>query len=462
MTRRLLVLLLVLLSARAWAADPRVEEADALLADPEGFERAAALYRATLADAEDPQVRLRLARVLSWSEAYDESIAEYDALARSGEAPPGTRIERAEVLSWAGRYQEAEAAFRELLEEDPENARAARGLARVLAWSGRHGQADRAYARALALEEDAELRRDWARLRSGYPPTLESGADLYEDSDGFRRLQSFTRAGFHPDLDTQATLEVELTRLEADATPATAGLPRGDWGVAALAGASRRFGERTQARLALGGRSWDRADATFLARAGASYTLPTPGVLSASLEHGDFLVRSDSLAAVETGIRDTTTGLSLWHELPRRTEIWSRFQSSFLSDGNERLALEGSLAWQPWQHRKLLLQLAGGWLGYTGTSALYYDPASDVSVGVSARYEQELWRGLEAELGAGSGWGRTEQDGATSAGFAYHVSGSLAWVLGRVRLSLYAGRAQSRRASSYVSHSAGARLGLDF
>jgi hypothetical protein len=179
------------------------------------------------------------------------------------------------------------------------------------------------------------------------------------------------------------------------------------------------------------------------------------------VEHGDFLERSDSLAAVERGISDTTTSLSLWHPLGRGLEYWGRFQASFLSDANQRLAFESSLSWQPWEESGLRVLAAGSVLSYTASSDLYYDPDSDLTGVLALLHRLELPGGGELELRAGGGYGRSHQDGASSAGFAYDVSGALSWVLGPLRLRLHGGRSQSRRANSYVSHHAGASLGFD-
>jgi tetratricopeptide (TPR) repeat protein len=464
-----LTLLLLALGAPAGAGqgqDPRIAEADALLGDAEGFGRAAALYAEVLAvDPEAAEVRLKRARVLAWDQRYGESLAEYDLLrAAPGPSPGGAELEleRAEVLSWAGRSEEAEAAFAAILAADPGHARAARGLARTLAWSGRASAADRAYARALELEDDPEARGEWARLRAGHPPSLDQGFDYYEDSDGFRRLRASSLGGVYVDLDTRATLEVGVTRLDASPRLLAPGTPDDDRAVDALAGVGRRFGEGLEGRLAVGGRSWERAEARFLGRARVDWTLPVGGSLGLWVDHGDFLDRSDSLAAVEAGIGDTTTGLSLWRDLGRRVEYWGRFESSFLSDANERLALESSLSWRPFEARELRLTLAGSALGYTRSSDLYYDPESDLSAGIAVSHRLELPLDAELELRAGGGYGRSEQDGASSAGFAYELGGALSWVTGPLRLRFYGGRAQSRRESSYVSHRGGASVGLDF
>lgn len=77
----LVALLLAASTSPAAEPDPRVAEADALLGDPSGFERAAALYVPVLADHPGAAgVRLKRARVLAWDPCYAESLEEYARL----------------------------------------------------------------------------------------------------------------------------------------------------------------------------------------------------------------------------------------------------------------------------------------------------------------------------------------------------------------------------------------------
>jgi hypothetical protein len=353
-------------------------------------------------------------------------------------------------------------AFRALLQEDPEDARAARGLARVLNWSGRTQEADRAYARALEFEDDPEARSEWAALRARYPPSLASGFEFFEDSDGFQRIASSMEGVYHLDLATRLNARAVLIRLEAKPTPATLAFPQDDRGIEYRLGAHRKLGERFEGELELGGRSWDRASTRFLARARLAYTLPEQGLVALNVDHGDFLERSGSLAAVQAGIRDTTIGGSLWKGFGPKAEYWGQIQGSLLSDSNQRLAADTTLSWRPWVDRYLRLHPTAAALGYTRSSDLYYDPRADIGARLGLTHRIDLPLGLRFDFVAGGGFGYSKQDGQSGVGPAYDLEASLSCSLGRWRLAVGGGRRQSRRETIYTSNRATAHVGLDF
>jgi tetratricopeptide (TPR) repeat protein len=453
--------------------DPRVAEADALLGSADTFARAIGLYRAVLAETpEERAVRLRLARVLAWSQRYDEALAEYDRLLAEAGAPqretdpagasPGElAIERAEVLSWAGRNDDAIGAFEAALALDPQSGRAARGLARAYRWSGRQAPADRAYARALELEEDPDARSEWAALRAGFPPRAGVETQLYEDSEDFRELRTFATASYFPDLDTQLVGRAGMIDVSGPSVAAAPWLPRDDRGGELALSAKRSFGERVVGELELGARIFREAGAFPLARGRLKLSAKSGAVLGVEVDHRDALDSTGTVAALEDGIRDTTTRVSLWKGLPRRFEIFTDAQVAFLSDSNLRTATSATLSWQPWSERQLRLLVGGGYVGYTDRSDLYYDPEWDASGFVGLSHREQLPFRLTADLEARGGYGSALQDGVTGKGPAYEVAGSLAWHVGIVRVALRASRAQSQRESSYVANRFFATLGMD-
>jgi len=496
----LAVLLLLLAFAPASALaepDPRVVEADALLGDSETFARAVELYRAALAETTaDRAVRLRLARVLAWSQRYDEALAEYDRLLADAGASQGgvdpadagasqgavdhanapdsqdavdatlpssaeLLVERAEVVSWAGRNDEAIAAFEAALALDPECARAARGLARAYRWSGRKAPADRAYARALALEEDPEARSEWEALRAPYPPRAGLEAELYSDSEDFRELRTFATTSAFPDLDTELLGRAGMVDVRGPRVAAAPWLERADRGGEVALTAKHSFGERVAGELELGARVFREAGFFPLARGRLQLTTRRSAVLALEVDHRDALDSTGTVAALEDGIRDTTTRVSLWKGLPHRFEVFTDAQVAYLSDSNLRTATGASLSWQPWGERELRLLVGGGYVGYTRSSDLYYDPEWDVSGFVGLSHREQLPHRLTVDLEARGGWGGARQDGVAGNGPAYEVAGSLAWRLGIVRMALRASRAQSQRESSYVANRIFATVGLD-
>lgn len=441
--------------------DPRVAEADALLGDRGAWDRAIELYRAALEGApEDVPVRQRLARVLAWAGRLDEAVAEYDRLLASPDPPAGARVERAEVLSWAGRLGEAEAEFQALLAHDPADARAARGLARTYQWSGRRADADRAFERALSLGEDAELRGEWAALRAGYRPGFAGELGWFEDDEGLRRITQSAEAGAYLDLDTR--FSARATRLDVEQPGGAAfGLPESDLGHELVAGVERRFGERTVAELALGGRVWEHAGSLPVARGSVTLT-PTPGAsYTAALSYSDAFAHTDSLLAVEDDVRDASAALSTWRDLGRSRELYAALGAGFFSDGNQRRSAELSLAYRPFAGRGLLLGAGLGYLGYADRTELYYAPDLDATGKLFGRWRQGLLDQLTFDLDASAGWGIVREDGLRSDGPSYEALGSLTWVRGRVHVALRAGYARSQRAIVYSAEHATLVVGLD-
>jgi hypothetical protein len=209
-------------------------------------------------------------------------------------------------------------------------------------------------------------------------------------------------------------------------------------------------------------RVWENAGAFPQARARLQYTTDSAWVLGAFVDHGDFLLRSDSVAAVEEGIHDTGTGLSVWRAFGERLEGYASLENGFLSDSNTRHAAGATLSWRPWPEQGLRLHAGLGWLGYSSDSDYYYDPSSDLEGTLALTQRFALAERLELDLRGAFGWGLSRQDGASSNGPGYQLEASLAWRVGRYRLALSGGRAQTQRASRYVAHRATASLGLDF
>lgn len=100
-------------------------------------------------DPTNMSVRLQVARVLSWSRAYDDSIAAYDEILRNDPHQPNAQMERARVLSWAKKYPESlnayEVAIRDAGTCSSAGCPSERSLrieyARVLSWAGRYEDA---------------------------------------------------------------------------------------------------------------------------------------------------------------------------------------------------------------------------------------------------------------------------------------------------------------------------------
>jgi tetratricopeptide (TPR) repeat protein len=80
---------------------------------------AAAIHNYYQVLAHDPQhqgAQLQIARVLSWSKAYDDAIKQYDVVLASQPNHTAARLEKARVLSWAQRYDESLAEYGKVIQ----------------------------------------------------------------------------------------------------------------------------------------------------------------------------------------------------------------------------------------------------------------------------------------------------------------------------------------------------------
>jgi tetratricopeptide (TPR) repeat protein len=466
---RLALACLLLCAAAAEAAAPRDAErlarADALLADKAQWSEAIAAYRDLLAaDPEWSAPRLQLARVLAWSGAYDEAIAHFDRLAASAAPPEGLAIERAEVLSWAGRSAEAEAAFQSLLAAQPGDARAARGLARVYRWSGERGRADRWYDASLALEDDAEARREQLAMREELRSELRGVARAFFDSEDVSFLRSEARFARDVDFDTRlfATSAALYVAHDREEGAFMDGEPESDRGFEARLGVERRLGARTRGLLELGGRHWEHGDAQPLARASLELD-PNEGTsLGVELSYDDMLERSYSLESVLRDVRRSGGKVSWWSQLTPALEGYAEAGGAWLSDGNEELFAGGSASWRPFAERELRVVLSLDASRYGDYTEVYYSPELDAGATLSLLGRLPIRGPLALTFDAGGGAGLSRELGESEFGPAYHVKAGFSWRREGLSLDLDFARSQSVRAITYTTHEAMLRASWSF
>ena len=96
------------------------------------FELAIDQYRRVLEEEPDnTAVLVRTAKLLSWTNQFDEALVLLDqALAKEPEMPEAL-FRKAQVLSWMERYPESIDLFKRFLESDPADPDGLAGLARV-------------------------------------------------------------------------------------------------------------------------------------------------------------------------------------------------------------------------------------------------------------------------------------------------------------------------------------------
>ncbi len=145
------------------------------------FTQAAAFYRRVRAERpQDLELELTLARTLSWSREFDESLAVYRDVLRQDQSP-ATKLEMARVLSWAGEYAESVSMYQQVLLADPMQAEATLGLARVLSWSRNYDESLQTYRQVIEQEPgNREARVEFARVTS-WKGDLDQAIRLYSD-----------------------------------------------------------------------------------------------------------------------------------------------------------------------------------------------------------------------------------------------------------------------------------------
>lgn len=446
-------------------SDARMIEANSLISDRNQYAHAIALYRDVLDEfPSHATARLWLARVLSWKGDHDASLAEYDRLLELEPPADDIDVERAEVLSWAGRYDEALLSFDRILEERPESRRAMLGKARTYMWSGRRADAAKSYEQVLALGEDVETRRELVDLRKSLGAGGDARGRHYFDSDGFERTSVLTTAGVDLTFDTRFVADLAFERVgRSGAALITAlGAPTSSNGLSGLAGLERRIAPEVVVRAQLGYAWWESAPGQFLARASIDATLKTNTALGLQLDHGGFLPWSNSYEALYAGIDATNLRGSAWQGLTDRWSAFGYLETTFIGDGNQRVALGGSTDYHPFEQVDLAVGVAADFLTYTGGSLLYYAPSVDVGATAFGRIHQPLrdWMQVFAELSVGMGF--AEDTGLEGFGLTYGVTGGAKVTRGRFELEVSGGRSQSQRASVYTSYHAGASLNWVF
>lgn len=147
-------------------------------------------------DIPDWQARWELAKVLSYSKRYDESLAEYKKLLKEKPDLYKAKVEMANVLFWQGKrtdaitlleqmplrsidedtkivmsdiyvsqkeYKKAEPLYRAYLEKHPGDQKVRFKLAQMLSWDKRYNDSISEYKTILnAIPDDIQVRRRYA------------------------------------------------------------------------------------------------------------------------------------------------------------------------------------------------------------------------------------------------------------------------------------------------------------
>lgn len=151
-------------------------------------------------DIPDWVARLELARLLSYTKRYDDSVEEYRKVLAEKPDMPEAKAEMARVLMWSGKaeeartlldmispgelsgedkmlmadlfvmrkeYAKAETIYRELLNAAPDDQAVRLRLAEVLSWTKRYGESIALYEKILeSRPDDVQVRRRYAQVLS--------------------------------------------------------------------------------------------------------------------------------------------------------------------------------------------------------------------------------------------------------------------------------------------------------
>jgi hypothetical protein len=423
-------------TGRAWSQDARRDPARldavrALYGSAAAYPEAIARLEALVAG--DPgwsEARRDLARVLAWSRRYPESLAHYERLVSAAPDDLGLRVERAETASWASDYALARRELAGVLEREPDHPGALLALARVERWSGRLVLADRLYRQRLARESTPELRAEWRELRAGHGPQVGASARLFTDKGDFTRYDVSAEAALFPTLASRLALRAGSVKVSAPLILSGGGETRESDRALELALVHEgRLGDALRTRAELGTRDWRRAEGRPFARLGAALEGDAWSA-GLDLEHTDHIDRSDSLAVLREGLRQSGAAAHLSSALGPRWSLWSSLHWLRVTDGNQRGAADLALTWTPREDVDLGLSLAASALGYAETSPFYYTPESDMAATAGLHAGLPLPGSLALRAGARAGLGRVHERDRVASGAVGGADAELAWERG--------------------------------
>jgi tetratricopeptide (TPR) repeat protein len=165
--RTFILLFFILLLIPLQLAAQHTDEIDRLIDQGIEYERdnklqqAIDTYRHVLEfDPKNILVRIRLAKVLSWINQYDEALNILDGVLDQNPEQPEALFRKAQIVSWQGRFEESIELYEAYLKQDPNHAEGLMGLARVYFWSGQNERAIEYFNRAIeagCYEVDARV-----------------------------------------------------------------------------------------------------------------------------------------------------------------------------------------------------------------------------------------------------------------------------------------------------------------
>ena len=131
------------------------------------YSAAAAGYREALVQQPgNDEVRVKLARILSWQGSHEEAASLYGDVLISHPEDHELLVALARVRSWQKQFGEAQRLYDAVLQADPANLEARRGLAELAHWQGHRAEALARYEALLAEAHDPETQRRLQAVKS--------------------------------------------------------------------------------------------------------------------------------------------------------------------------------------------------------------------------------------------------------------------------------------------------------
>ncbi len=165
--KSIIILLFFFICTAIWIYPQSQEEIDKLIDRGIIFERennlegAIETYRKVLSiDASNILVKIRLAKVLSWTNRFDEALILLNEVLEIEPEQSEALFRKAQIVSWQGKYDEAIELYNRYLLKKKNDPDALMGLARVHFWSGKNEDAAALFNDAIlagADEIDARL-----------------------------------------------------------------------------------------------------------------------------------------------------------------------------------------------------------------------------------------------------------------------------------------------------------------
>lgn len=125
------------------------------------LDRAVEMYRKALEmNKTSNMVKIRLAKVLSWQDNYEEAMTLLEEVLKDEKYHSEALFRKAQILSWQGKYNESLATYQIYLIKEKNDPDALMGIARVCFWSGQNEKAIDYFNQAInagADEIDARL-----------------------------------------------------------------------------------------------------------------------------------------------------------------------------------------------------------------------------------------------------------------------------------------------------------------